>query len=728
MNNLYQLANFEKFDFYENLAKNKHNPFIGLELKRKIEDMKQSRSAWYEAISKNLKALGLSDFYDTSKQDREVINSTFLYNWISLKEQFATEILQPMNLVSFDVKGRTLMANNPQLQKAIEEIEKYGKMAVEDINQRICREWPEFLTELERAFGTCFLTGGAVCKIFVDPVLNRPSIRMIEPENFLIDPFEMNLETAREIYHTFDLCKDELDEYIQSGIFIDHDFSSDRFDADITNDIQATKDEIAYVSPSLDKPGEDKYTFVEGYIYANPEEIGDYFGKDMYPKHGKLPYKITFHYDSGMVVRQERGWYPNKNKIERKLNMFHFSFFKGIDFWGIGLGQILTSLHNNASEIQTNLNKALILQNMPTAIMTSQWSLEKNEMTLEPGKMNQVNTDNGSLDSVKHIPMPEPSPMFMEYQSLLENKMNSLAGISNLKVESLPANMKGSVLLMLLDKEYKNLSASMRRFINTLNTFYAYLKDMMAEEYGEEVFFDENLLNLRNKDVYEKPYFLTSSADPNYTNSSLQYILYQTIFEVALQHPELHHLDELYRKFYDTLKLPDIDAILMSKEELAQQQQQMQQQQQQMMQMQQQQVQAQQQQQEVQNQILMKELSIHEEKQRDDKLLAMLKINMEKEIEIMKDERERIRQKGESYRQRIEDKTKVFTAVAAYDAKKKDMELKYGVKLPDIDVPDFYLPTEEDFDKVVDDTPIPSLNSIVPGEEKLQSVPNYPTM
>jgi hypothetical protein len=77
--------------------------------------------------------------------------------------------------------------------------------------------------ELKKIISSCFLTGGAVAKIYFDPTLRRPTIRLIEPENFIIDPNATAIETAEQVSHIFEIDQFQLEELQRNKIYLDVD-------------------------------------------------------------------------------------------------------------------------------------------------------------------------------------------------------------------------------------------------------------------------------------------------------------------------------------------------------------------------------------------------------------------------------------------------------------------------------------------------------------------------
>jgi len=730
------------FDFYENLLTsgepNNIYSIVESNLTLLKEDLAE-RSLWFEKINKSLEALGFVPNNTQNSDEYYIINSTYMQCWRQLCDEYGAEIFQPMNMLTYDIFGRTVMNSIPGYADKIPELEKIGKMAAEDLNQKISKNWSEYIPELKRTIASCFLTGGAVLKVFMDPRLNRPTIKLIEAEKIVIDPNASSLETAERITHIFEMNDRELQDYIRLGIFADSTIPT-MDSMDTNGNIQQTRDQIAGVQTRSLGNSRQNYKLAEEITYQFPEDMGDAYGMHI-ARDRQLPYKITFDFETGTPLRVQRSWYQNKDDIVVKLDLVKFTYLQSLNFWGLGLVDTLMPLHDMASIIETELNKSIRFTNMPTGIMGSQITNETNQIVIKPGVINQINTDDGTLESVRPVPFPPVSPLFPEYLKTVENKMRETTAISQIKVESLPANIKGSVLLALLDKEYKNMSAVMRQMIGSLNNLFSIIKEIYADELGDGIFMDKSF-QLSNKDVYGQKIEIMSTADPNYSNSSLQVTLFQTIFEFAGQHPELHKMRELYQRFYEVLRLDNIDSILLTEEEYKAQQAQAQEAQAQQAQAQRAQAQAQaqaqqaqldlqKQQSDTQNKIMMSELMLKEKQQDMKNELEKLKLQTESSISAKRLEIEQLKEIGENTKQINIEKSSMFKTFLDYFINKTEIERKFNISMPD-----FVPPKLEEYDEILEQIrqnsetnlhliSTPSLDEIVPQDDGSPPVEEY---
>jgi hypothetical protein len=669
-------------DFFENLLLKAPQNLYDVEAK--ISEMLdyeiQNRTAWFERIRQSIVSLGLTDIYTRSIQNPgNVKNTTYLECWLKLLNTYTSEIFQPMNLLTYEIKYLSFLNQNEELKAQINDLENLGKTSTEALNLNLCKRWSEFVPELKKIISSCFLTGGAVCKVFFDPTLRRPTLKLIEPENFIINPNASSLETAEEISHIFEIDEEKLNELQRNGIYLDVELSPNGEDStNQAGSVERTRETVNNIKSRTQDDIVKKYRICETIFMAFPHEVGDEYGMQI-SGGCKMPYKTHFQLGTKIALMRKRCWYPNKEEITKKIDMVKFTYVQTMNFWGLGLIQLLENLHKNANSVQDSLDKAMKLAYEPTAIASSNITINQANMRIQPGFVNVFNGYNPG-DMFHHIEFPQPTPIFMEYLNFIEGKMKTITSISQIKMESLPANIKASVLLSLMMEDSKSMSSVMRQMIQSLNELFEVVKQFMMNEMGERYFISKEF-KLKNKDIFKEIIDYKSTADPNYSNQAMQVILYQTIFEYAAAHPELFKMDELYRRFFNVLKIVNIDEIMLTPEELQKQKQDQQTMVDQQNQMQQAQIQMQQEQMQTQNQLMDKELEITAQKNQMEAEIKQLTLETNKQLDALKVRHEEIHDKALLEQQNMIEDEKRKETILNYIIKMKELELKYGIQI-----------------------------------------------
>lgn len=681
-------------DFYQNLAASPDKLYsydLQRRLKNQIDDEFSERTKWYTQILAGLNALGLT----TSKGapdtlgEANLVNPTFLQTLLTLCAQFSDDLFKANNICAVEVKNEVSLNQNDQTAPMTEDLENIAEMAKEDLNNKICFEWDDVIPQLEKGMRSAFLTGSAVFKTYYDEFLKRPVVRFISPENILVPKDSPSLNTAEHVTHVFELSEAQLQSYIQSGYFIPIDLTRSDDELEYAVAIKSKKAEMAGEEEKYSESEDKRFYFCETELYLNMDDINDpyvsefpYYSNSI--KNGYFPYKVTSHKESGKILNITRAWDPNiLHKIVKINNLFHFLYMPSDYFWGDGLNKLVINTHNLATTVTNQLNKGLLVANSATGLMSPDIMNKTDTISIQPGSITPLQTSSGTLEGCfQQLPFTQPSPMYYEFLKDLEGKISTIAGISTITGENIPSNMQASVLFSLIEKESKPMSGVMKRFIHGMNQMFIILKRLMSEDLGQEPFGDGKS-GLTNEQVYGANIQIMSSCDPTLSNSSLRILQMQTMFEFAMQNPQLHNMLELYKRLYNVLKINDVHQLLLTDEQYQQMQQQQQEQAQQQMQQQQQQVQAQQEQAQQQNQLLAQELEMKTQKEQADAQIKEQKLVSDQAVDQKKLEVELLKEKGENIKQENIELAQLYKTRTDFLLRKYELELQYGVEIKD---------------------------------------------
>lgn len=582
---------------------------IGNRLKKLYESDLEANQDRLEIISRGLEELGLTQVNSNNGDGDKFKNSAFLSSWLALCAESSSELFPPNNIVSVSLledfkklhKNKTQNQTNlpPEVQAQqdmldqekkkneavrLSNLYKISAMAEDDINNMFCEQYPDMIEEMEKAINNAFIAGSCVVKVYHDPSLGRPYIRMIPPERISANPEATNLASATRVSHSFILTEKELRDYVYSGYFSKKNLRnlSDNYDDD--NPVTEVRDSIEGIDKDYTANTYLDYTyeFVEMEIFLSLNEIGDkeansYDTKESW-RFQLMPYSITFEASTGNLVRVVRKWNKNSPKNKKLQNLVQFKFLTGFGLWGQGLAHLAVTMARAATILEQELVRSARLSNFPGGIMRADAQIDNSNLQLNNATYFKVRTSDPISEIFEKLPFTPPSPMLKEILGDIERKIQQISGITALKMENIPSNIKSSALLAILEKEIKPQSAVMRRIQASVNQVLKIIHRILIDEMGNEEFgirdeiflddiYQENI-GLTNKEVYGAPIIIRSSADPSLTNSAAQMIRAQYIHELAASDPTQHKMNEVYRRLYQIMRVPDIDGILYTPEEM----------------------------------------------------------------------------------------------------------------------------------------------------------------
>lgn len=673
---------------------------LGHEQKIRTEDEYAARNNFMQMIKTSLNALGLTQYRDKSgsksnNMESSIVDPTFLQTWIQLKNEFIAEILSPYKIATTEIRNRNLINASPEGNQLIKQLDEYAQIIEEDINNKFNCEWSEWIPELKKAIGSAFLTGSAICKVFFDPILNRPTVRMIPPENILVNPNEPSLEAARWIGHVYMLSEEELNIYQSKGIFRDVTVYPDNgtdsgMDTQSVREVEQRISSIDDITKTSDQVK--YYTFVEIQFWEcaannqDPAILSDDPSKNFI----YYPYTLHIHKETGTVMALDEMWDIVDGEVKKRQSMFNFTFLDGIDFWGMGLAQTCIGLHNTATTIFRDLTSSLGLANSQTIIMSKDLALQQSTINLKYGAVNQLPISSASArEALVPLQFAQPNPMYNDFLNQTREQINRVAGLSTVTLENLPANVQGNFLLALMDKETKPMSVVMQNFQFGLNQMFRILHKILREDWKDKFIIPD--FPFTYGEVYSPLIQIVSAVDPTMANSASQLIRMQAVFENAMQNPQIHNMHAIYERLYKIMKIDAINELLLPEEVIQQQQQQQMEAEQQAQAQAQQQAQAQNQllQQDLQNkhEINNKELMLKAEKAQSEADLAKQKLISEEMREKIKADFELLKEKGEVTKQKNIEIAAIYEAQLKFLIEKSKLELQGASPIPEIEPP-----------------------------------------
>lgn len=607
--NMIQMAsekiNEEKV-FYENFADKIPKEFLsrlGNQLKSLYEKDTENNRNRINLILNGLKALGLSNS-SSDQNDESFTNPSYLKSFLSLSHESSTELFPPNNIVQAsikippqsldDVDEQQQMVNQNQPQSPDpqqqaqpqqpdnskrnerETINKVAALAESDLNYKLDEEWTDIVEEIEKAISASIISGSSVVSVEYNHSMNRPYVKNIPVEKIVMDAEATNLNSAMRISYSWTVSEKQLRDFLYSGYFSSFpgmEIYKDNLNTE-SNEVTELKQEIDGVNPSEESDYSFEYTykFVTSQIFISLNEM-DNQSKQERMKHKLLPYAITFHEQTGHIVRIVRMW-DMKDKEQKKVNnLVCFKFLNWDGVWGTGLAHVAVPLARIATQLHRELTKSVRMANFPGGIIREDVRVDQTNLTLGQFQFVKVGTSEKLSDVIDRNLFNPPSPMAYELLKEFQASIESIAGITGLKMENIPSNIKSSALLAILEKEIKPQSAFMRRTQKSLNQVLKIIQRILTREMGEfpfgeyEMYFKGQVLT--NKDIYGSHIQIRSSADPTLTNSAAQMIRIQAILEMAHAAPQLHKLDEIYRRAYNIMRVEDVNGILKSPSELA---------------------------------------------------------------------------------------------------------------------------------------------------------------
>ena len=233
---------------------------------------KEARGEYDEIAEDGVNLLGLS--YDDSSQPFPgacgsthpvLAQSVVKFQAKAFKELFPTE---------GPVRTRIMGVQTDQKMQQANRVRDF-------MNWQTQVQMPEYGPELDRLLFHTALYGSAFKKTYWDATLNRPRTEYIKAQDFYVDYYASNLETAERFTHRYTLSSNQIRKLQLAKLFADVEYSED---ADIP---ESAADEAANEAVGLSSPGNnsERVEILEMHVDADVPGFED-------PTGVKLPYIV----------------------------------------------------------------------------------------------------------------------------------------------------------------------------------------------------------------------------------------------------------------------------------------------------------------------------------------------------------------------------------------------------------------------------------------------------
>src|SRR5215467_8293734 len=177
-----------------------------------IEEDRQGRRDWEDALTKGMDLLGIKDELRTTPWPGAcgVIHPMLLEAAVRFQSKSITRMFPASGPASAKVVGES---NNARIQQA--------KRVAADINYWLTEKMLEFRDETEQLLFSIPVDGSAFKKIYYDPLLKRPVSQFVPASDFLMPYGFSNLETTPRYTHVMKKAYGDIMELQKIGFYRD---------------------------------------------------------------------------------------------------------------------------------------------------------------------------------------------------------------------------------------------------------------------------------------------------------------------------------------------------------------------------------------------------------------------------------------------------------------------------------------------------------------------------
>ena len=542
----------EEYRHDANLAEVLDDDILGelsSDIQAKVREDLESREDWEEAISKGLGLLGIN-YEDRSEPflGASGVTHPLLSEAVTqFQAQSYKEMLPSGGPVKTQVLGTPTQETEAQAQR------------VEDfMNYQITEIMEEYDPDTDQMLFYLPLTGSTFKKIYFDETKQRAVSKFVPAEDMVVPYSASDLRTAERVTHVVRMTYNDIRKLQIAGVYKDVELSETN-DGEDEGAIQERADELLGLRPNY---SDDTYTLLECHMDLDLEGFED---KDMEGNSSgiMLPYIVTLDQGSGKVLSISRN-FREQDPLKRKRQYFaHFKFLPGFGFYGLGLLHTIGGLSRAATSILRQLIDAGTLSNLPAGFKSRGVRIRNDDEPLNPGEFRDIDVPGGDLkNSIIPLPYKEPSATLANLLGVVVDSGRRFAQVADAKVADMNSQAPVGTTVALIEQGSKIISSIHKRLHYAQKQEFRMLAEIFAENPVPYPYFVGNVPPETMQADFDGRVDILPVSDPNIFSMAQRLSLAQTQLQLAQAAPEIHNVNEAYRRMYDALDIKNIEAIL----------------------------------------------------------------------------------------------------------------------------------------------------------------------
>lgn len=533
---------------------------IAMELLEGIEADDQSRAEWLQDRADGIKLLGLK------LEDPRSSNSSAPVEGMSVVRH--PLLLDAVTRFQANARGELLPAQGPVkvVNDGMETVDtdKQAGVLQDMFNHYLTSVATEYYPDTNRMLFEVGFSGVAFKKVYTCPLRRRPVSETIFGKDLIVSNAATDLENAGRVTHRIDMRPSVLKRMQIAGQYRDVPVGVPQQQPDVVSQAVANAQGI---QPTTQRPEDQDYEILECYCeldiahpdFQHKDEAGE-------PTGLPLPYRVTIEKHSKQILDIRRNWKENDPDYKRHLNIVKFPFVDGLDFYSIGLLQMLGNTTAAATAAIRMMLDAGMFANFPGGLIAEQAGRQiNNNFRPGPGEFAPVKTNGMRIqDAIMPMPYKGIDGSLMELTNAIVQTGQRLAATQETPVGEGKQDAPVGTTLALIEGQQKVMSAVHRN----LHTAQKREFELLVEEFKKdpEALWRNNKRAIKYFDVQSclqalENFSLVPHSDPNVPSQMHRMAKMQALYQVASAAPMLFNLMEVAREMLQEIGFSDPDRF-----------------------------------------------------------------------------------------------------------------------------------------------------------------------
>lgn len=542
--------------FDENLANSMDKASlmrISDDLLRGIDADIQSRQNWVNNYNEGLKLLSVMLEQANQAQKTSRVRSTLLLQAIiKFQSQARGELLPTVGPVKVRNDSQPTSPIPQSVAQAIED----------DENHYLTTTASEYYPDTDRGLFYLGYGGTIFKKVYNDPIRERTVSECVYLPDLIISNDATDLRNASRVTHIVQMSRNQIRQLIDAGYFADIDPGQAMPRPSTTQTATSTTIGVT-VTPTL--PQDIPNTMCECYCNLDLGQYGEGLREKGQSPGTTLPYRVTIEKDTRQVFEMRRNWREDDKKRFARRRFVKWGLVPGIGYLDLGYLNLLGNQALAATALLRILVDAGIYGLFPGGVRVKGSRMETNEVRPGPGEFPEL--DLGGLNDIRSAIMPlpykTPDAIVLQLLQYIDAQADKTSGQVELPTGQGRSNIPVGTILALIEQDTQIIVSVHQRLHTAQQEELELIRECQAElpNFWEVMGYDED---------ETKPYTLEQftaarlvpASDPN-TPAYIHRVMRSTALEMLAQrHPEMYNQYEVQRELLTTLKIPNIDQIL----------------------------------------------------------------------------------------------------------------------------------------------------------------------
>lgn len=546
----------EQRSFHENVAdfmpESELSKMAG-EILDGVQEDKDSAKEWEQDYLEGMKYLGLkledADNLPFTSGCR-AFDCTMTIAWLTFYSVARTELFPAKGPAKVELDGLPTAEDEDKAQRIKDWMNCYLTVIDKD-----------YYPDSQKMLAYLGLVGCVFRKAYYDPLLKRPVLRFIKPQDLIINNHCMSLLSSDRITHVLHYTRRDIALRQKMGIYRDVNLSLSNNEEQQPSDAQ----DLIMNQEGINVKGQDnKYLFDQYESHVN-YDLSEYDPFVDMETEIPVPYIVTIDVTSRKVLSIYRNWEENDDTYARKECFTQYDYVPGFGLRGIGLARLLGS----NSVLLTSLTRQLIdagtYKNFPGGLKVKGLPIENNNKAIGPGEFLDIDTAGLPIQqAIMTMPYDEPSLVLRELRNDLNLQTQKLASVAETQIAEDKRDMPVGTTLALLEANSRIQSVVMK----SLHMSMMYELQLLFKLFGEYLPDEPYPFAVPGKQAVIMRQDFTPNvrvipvSDPSLSTSTQRLVRGDFIIKMMGMAPDLHDRRAVFHRAYEAAGIENIDQIL----------------------------------------------------------------------------------------------------------------------------------------------------------------------